>query len=413
MRYILFIICTLQICFSQVQEEVYPPANIKTVTVVQSGQNVVPHIRLGSRFELQFDDLFGDEANYYYTITHCNYDWIPSTSIAKNEYLVGNDDMRIQKYENSLNAFQIYSHYTLELPNKFTQIKLSGNYIIKILDEDKKIVFSKRIIIFEDLCVVPIQVRRSRDINTRPSKHNLDFSIDSQIITFQNPLQNVKIAIFQNGQFYNAIYNVKPQYTIVNQLVYKYNKETQFWAGNESLYWDNKDIKIANNTVGRIDLQKIYYTYLYTNSPRSSQPYTYYPDINNNFFVHNINAERNEIEADYSWVFFKLQAPELFDKKNVHVTGMFNNYEISEKSQLKYNPKSGMYEGAILAKQGFNSYQYVLADKDGKIDEENAIDGNFFQTENTYSVFVYYRQNGERYDRIIGRGTGNSQDIIN
>jgi hypothetical protein len=66
-----------------------------------------------------------------------------------------------------------------------------------------------------------------------------------------------------------------------------------------------------------------------------------------------------------------------------------------------------------MLKQGFTNYQYVLADKKGKIDYENALDGNFFQTENNYFVLVYYRENGQRYDRIIGSGTASSVDIIN
>ncbi|MCB9425453.1 MAG: DUF5103 domain-containing protein [Flavobacteriales bacterium] len=410
MRYLAVLALLCKISLGQVQQEIAPPANIKTVTFVQSAQSIVPNILLGTAFELQFDDLFGDESDYYYTITHCNYDWTPS-NLAKNEYLTGNDDVRIMNYENSFNTLQIYSHYRLQLPNNFTGIKLSGNYIIKIFDEDKQLVFARRLIVYEDLCIVPIQVRRSRDIKTRLTKHNLDFSIDSQEITFQNPMQNVKILIMQNGQWSNAITNIKPQYTILNDLVYKYNAPTQFWAGNESRYWDNKDIKMASNAVSRVDLQKIYHTYLFGNTPRKDQPYTYYPDINNNFFVRNIMSELPQTEADYSWVFFQLDTPKT--NKNIYITGMFNNYELSEANLLKYNKELEVYQGAVLAKQGFTSYHYTLADKNGKIDEENAIDGNFFQTENAYSIFVYYRENGARYDRIIGKGTGNSQDIIN
>ena len=72
-------------CFSQVQKEVVPPYNIKAISFVQGGQNTIPLFRLGDSFQFQFDDLFGNEANYYYTITHCNYDWKPS-QLSKNEY---------------------------------------------------------------------------------------------------------------------------------------------------------------------------------------------------------------------------------------------------------------------------------------------------------------------------------------
>jgi hypothetical protein len=42
---------------------------------------------LGSGFQLQFDDLYGNEANFYYEIIHCDYNWKPS-EIPKNEYKV-------------------------------------------------------------------------------------------------------------------------------------------------------------------------------------------------------------------------------------------------------------------------------------------------------------------------------------
>lgn len=32
-------------------------------------------------------------------------------------------------------------------------------------------------------------------------------------------------------------------YTVGNDLIYKYDSETQFWAGNEYLNFENKDIR--------------------------------------------------------------------------------------------------------------------------------------------------------------------------
>jgi len=66
----------------------------------------------------------------------------------------------------------------------------------------------------------------------------------------------------------------------------------------------------------------------------------------------------------------------------------------------------------MLLKQGFYNYKYVVVNKDGTVDE-NAISGNFYQTENNYKVIVYYRDLGARYDRIIGLGEANSVGITN
>lgn len=406
----LFLLSSI-ISLAQAEKEIAPPYNIKTVTFVQNGQNTIPIFRLGDSFELQFDDLYSTEANYFYTITHCDYDWKPS-QLVKNEYLIGFDDQRIIDYSNSLTTLQLYSHYKLAFPNQLTQFRVSGNYIIKILNDDKEVVFARKFILYEELVSVPMQVKRPRNLSVIDQKHNLEFSIKSATINFQSPLQNVKVMLLQNGRFDTAITNIKPQYTIGNDLIYRYDSETQFWAGNEFLFFENKDIRAANNNIARIDTNGgIYNSHLYTNQARANVPYTYFPDINGNFVVKNINAQRDEIEADYAWVFFTLSAPNYFGKKSIYINGMFNNFAISDENKMDYNAEKGIYEKAIMIKQGFTNFQYVISDSKRNIDEENAIDGNFQQTENNYIGLVYYKENNQRYYRIIGRGIASSVDM--
>ena len=398
---------------AQEEKEINPPYNIKTITFVQNNQNSVAVFRLGDSFQLQFDDLYGNEANYYYTITHCDYNWRHS-QLSKNEYLNGFDDQRIQDYTNSINTLQIYSHYRIAFPNRLTQLRLSGNYIIKILNDDKEVVFTRKFILYEELVAVPMQVKTARNLTYRNQKQNIDFAIKSASINFQSPLQNVKVLLMQNGKFDKAITNIKPQYTIGNDLIYKYDAETQFWGGNEFLFFENKDIRAANNNIKTIDSKGgVYNAHLYTAQARANLPYTYFPDINGSFVIKNISAERNEIEADYSWVFFTLSAPTYYGKKDIYVNGMFNNYDISADNKMDYNEQLGLYEKAIMIKQGFTNYQYVISDSKRNIDEENAIDGNFFETENNYIALVYYRENNQRYDRIIGQGIASSINITN
>ncbi len=399
--------------FTQVEKEIDPPFNIKTITFVQNNQNSIPLFSLNDPFEIQFDDLYGNEANYYYEIVHCNYDWKHS-DLSKNEYLQGFDGIRIQEYTNSLNTLQLFSHYRIGFPNKNTQLLVSGNYMIKILNEDREVVFSRKLMIYENLVSVPMQIKRARTLNTIDYKQNIDFSIKSPNLLFQSPLQNVKVLLLQNGKLNEAISNIKPMYTVGNDLIYKYDSETQFWGGNEFLYFENKIIRAATNFIAKIDSNNgVYNTHLYTNNARTNQAYTYNPDANGNFIPLNANALNNAIEADYSWVFFTLSAPSFYEKKNIYVNGMFNNYAISDENKMDYNPEKGIYEKAIMIKQGFTNYQYVVADENKKIDYENAIDGNFSQTENNYFAIIYYRENNQRYDRIIGKGVANSQDITN
>ena len=409
----IFLIFIFTSASSQTINEIAAPFNIKTASFIQNGLNSVPIFKLGDGFQFQFDDLFGNEANYYYEIVHCDYNWNPS-DIPKTDYLKGFDGLRIMDYTNSLNTLQIYSHYRLALPNQNTHLKISGNYILKILDENKEIVFSRKFILYEDLLMVPFQIKRARTLNNIEYKHNLEFSIKSNTINFQNPLKNIKVMLLQNGQLNTAIKNIKPQYTIGNDLIYRYDTETQFWAGNEFLFYDNNTIRAANNNISLVDTSsEIYNSYLFTNEARANFPYSFTQDANGNFIVRNINASNNDIEADYTWVYFSLSAPAFVQKKDIYISGMFNNYNLSQEYKMDYNPEKRVFEKAVLIKQGFTNYQFIVADEKGNIDSENAIDGNFFQTENDYLVIVYYRENNDRYDKVIGKGNANSIQIVN
>ena len=67
---------------------------------------------------------------------------------------------------------------------------------------------------------------------------------------------------------------------------------------------------------------------------------------------------------------------------------------------------------SILLKQGFYNYQYLTRTKDGSLSNHD-IDGSFFQTENDYTVLVYYKKMGARYTKVIGAGFGSSEKINN
>lgn len=398
----LFSLFYFNLSAQQALKEIAPPYQIKTISFANDNQNVIPVFKLGESFELDFDDLYGNEANYYYEIVHCDYNWVPST-ISKQEYLKGLDNQRIIDYTNSFNTLQMYSHYQLTIPNQFTQLILSGNYMVKILNEDRDVVFSRKFIIYEDLATVRLQIKRGRNLSTIDSKQNLDFSITSKSLIFQNPLQNVKVLLLQNRQINTGIKNIAPQFTLGNELIYKYDTETQFWAGNEFRFFDNKEIRNAANNVAKISSNGgIYNSFLFTDDARTNFPYSFTQDVNGNFVVRNLNASNQKIEADYAWVYFSLSAPTYRLDKGIYINGMFNNYALTPEYKMEYNEKKKVYEKALLIKQGFTNYQYVVADNKGKIDYENSIDGNFFQTENEYEVIVYYRENTQRYDRVIG-----------
>ncbi len=404
------------ICFNlqgQVENETSPPDYIKSITIKgRTQESQLPIIKLGEGILLEFDALNGDEDDFYYKIEHFNFDWSPS-DLARPEYLEGFNNQRIQDYENSLNSYQIYSHYKLRVPNNQTKRLLkTGNYMIKIYNDDDELLFSRKFMVYQENANVGVAIKRSRDVRYINEKQSVDISITATNYNFNNPKETIKTLIIQNNNLNTAITDLKPMYTIGNELIYKYDTESSFWGGNEYLFIDTKDPRVANAATRFIDLKDLYHNYLFTDIIRAERPYTYNPDINGNFVITAIDADDVYIEADYIWVHFYLAHPEFLENKSIHVYGNFNNYVIDDSTKMSFNEERGVYESQILLKQGFYNYKYVVVNDKGALDE-GAISGNFDQTENNYKVLVYYRDLGARYDQIIGVGEGNSVKISN
>ncbi|WP_298265394.1 DUF5103 domain-containing protein [uncultured Lutibacter sp.] len=395
------------------QDEIIEPNHIKTIILKPVGVNAfAPIIRLDEKIKLSFDDLNADEHDYSYKIEHCNEFW-ESSNLTAFEFINGYAEYRIRDYENSFNTLQPYTNYSVIFPNEHTSFKISGNYIISILDEDNKVVFNRKFVVYEPKVTVAVAVYRSRDISTIQSKQSVEFIINNPNFRINNPSAEVVPVIIQNNNWQTAIAGLKPQFYRGTQLLYKYNKETSFFGGNEFLYFDSKAIRSTTLNISNVEQgEELYHTYLYTNDERIDLPYTLFPDINGNFIIRTLNGENPQTDADYSWVHFSLKSLENLEGKEIYIQGNYNNWKLLEENKLQYNMNSGLYEATLLLKQGFYNYQYVTKSNDGSISNHD-IDGSFYQTENDYTVLVYYKKFGSRYTRVIGVGFGNSEKINN
>lgn len=409
---LILLLTIIQTTFSQVVEALSPPEYIKTVYFVQNDSvlNGVPILKKGESFTVKFDDIIGDEAFYYYKISHYNFDWTPS-SLNKNNYMQGFDNIRITNVLNSLNSLQIYTHYEVTIPNQNTQaLTETGNYMFEVYDENEALLFAKKFIIYSNNATVEAQIKRSRDLKYAREKQVVQFQIEPNDLII-NPAKNLKILVLQNNNLNTAITNLTPQFTIGNKYIFKYDQEASFWGSNE--YWnlDNKDLRTANASVAKIELKEIYNHYLFMHPYRALRPYTYNPDINGGFVVRNIDASNSDIEAEYVWVHFRLNVQEI-NNKEIHIYGNFNDYVVDESTKLTFDSNIMAYTGKLLLKQGFYNFKYVTTDKKGNINE-GEISGNFDTTENEYTVVVYYKSPSDLCERVIGLGKASSTNIIN
>lgn len=397
--------------FAQVQEEVNPPENIRSVIFEGPTGDQFPVVQLNEPIYLEFDDTTASEQDYYYKIIHCDYDWTPS-QLLKSQYLTGVDNQRIIDYENSYTTLQPYSNYRLTIPNDNVRLKVSGNYLLEIYNSNYELQFSRRFVVFKDAVNVGAVVKRSRDFEFIDEKQVVQFTINSGNFKIVNPKKEVKVAIIQNYYWPSTIYNIKPQFTMGTELVYKYDQETSFYGGNEFLNFDTKDLRAPSSVISHIELNDIYEHYLFADRFRSVREYTYFPDINGDFVVRTLQGDDESREAEYTNLHFSLPYSEELNLDDVYVFGKFNNYAFTDENKMNYNEENGMMETSIKMKQGFYNYKYVIKKEDGEVDYKT-ISGSFHFTENNYLILVYYRNFGEIYDSIIGVGSTNSRDISN
>ena len=397
---------------NEIKSSVKPP-NIKTIVFKnENNSNQFPVLEEGDFINLSFDDLNGSEADYYYKITYHNFDWSNSI-LVQNEYLEGFDNIRISNYETSFNTLQSYTHYMLTLPNSSTNLKLSGNYMLHVYDQNDMLQFSRRFVFLKSTIVVSANVHKLRDLNYFQTHQNIKFELtQNNLGSIQNPNENLKVVLIQNDQWSNIISDIKPQYKNNKILKYRYDIETSFEAGNEYLFFDTKDLRVTGPNVSYVNLDKLYESYLYTDIPRKNRPYSFSQDINGDFEIRTVIGNRNsKTEADYSWVYFTLAASIELPETDLFILGNFNNYEPDIDNIMYYNKALEAYEAKILIKQGFYNYKYFASTVSGW--KPNLISGNFSQTENNYKVLIYYRAPGEIFDQLIGLGETDSRQILN
>ena len=397
--------------FAQVQEEVNPPDNIKSIIFKGEKEDQFPVVQIGESVFLEFDDLLANEQDYYYKIVHCDYDWTPS-KLLKSQYLSGIDNQRILDYENSYTTLQSYSNYKLTIPNKNVRLKVSGNYLLEIYNGSNELQFSRKFVVYKDLVIIGGDVKRSRDFSFINEKQVIQFNVNAGGFRLVNPKKEVKIAILQNYHWPTALYNIDPQFTLGTQLVYKYDQETSFFGGNEFLNFDTKDLRAPSSVISHIELGELYNHYLFSDRYRTNSPYTYYPDINGDFVIRTLQGSEASREAEYTNVHFSLPYSDVLGFDEVYIYGKYNNYALTNENRMVYNETNGMMEGTIKMKQGFHNYKYVIKREDEQVDL-NTISGNFHFTENTYLILVYYRNFGDLYDSIIGVGSVISINISN
>ncbi len=388
---------------------------IKTVTLNATVSKLsVPIAILGDRntLELGFDDLNENtNQNFRYTLIHCNSDWTQS-NLGDLEYMEGYTDDRVIDIQSAFNTIVFYNHYRIVFPNDNINVSKSGNYVIRVFEAGGKTLLTKRFVVTESLVSVIGQCTYGTNPGQAETHQEVDFTVNHKKLNIRNPFTEIKASVLQNWRWDNAVQNVPPFNVSNESMNFDYQGKIGFPAGKEFRWFDFQNISNPGFQIKYIKrYPEGFDVTLYKERPRANSPYFQDLDINGKFLIRQQNPfveqVENDIRAEYANVMFSLDAKEPYDKGSVYLLGGFSQWQILPEYKMSYNNKTEAYEADVYLKQGLYNYTYALVDR-GTADCA-AIEGDWFETENEYTVLLYYRPFGERYDRVIGYGVINSR----
>lgn len=362
-----------------------------------------PVIGFNDQLILRFDDLSNSSTVYRYTIQHFDRNW-QDDGLFFTEIANGSLNGLLDQFQYSFNTLQPYTNYTLTFPNDKIQPKISGNFeLIVYKDSPSKPLFTKRFSIVEDGANVGLNISRTSDAKNPTINQRVEAQVVGNNSALLQNVNSTTLTVVQNNNWNVAVYDQKPSSTLGNKLLFQ-QLNLSFPGNNEFYYFDTKNMNQPFDMVaGAETIAGINYSYLFPVWAFHLN-YQFQPDVNGAFYFrrNDLGIERNaDKEADYSWVSFSLESEKT--DKEIYVLGGFNDFKASKENLMIYDDKSQRFIAKIYLKQGF--YNYILATKnlDGSLNF-GEINGNFWQTENLYQAYLYYKPFGRNYDGLLGYG---------
>ncbi len=402
--FIFLLVCRLCAAKVDTRTQVFHPS-FKSLQVKLVGNDQLPAVLVEGTdnfIEIEFDELGEQRRFMRYSLTHCNSNWVPD-GLIDQMFVDGFNEWEVEDYEYCGPTTVHYVHYRIVLPNRQMKLKVSGNYLLKVYDEDNRdeILLQARFSVCEATAGVGVKVDTRTDVDYNKSHQQLEINVDTRRADVFDPYRDLKVTVMQNSRPETLRTLGGAMRVSGSTLYYEHTPELIFDGGNEYRRFETITLNYPGMKVEEMRYAyPMYHALLFPDRSRTEGPYVFDKTQHGRYRIREFNSDNSDVEADYVLTHFSLE-PDMLNGREVYVEGDLSNRKFDSSNRMVYNPATGMMECTMLLKQGSYNYQYVVKDNRGNY-TAMPVEGNYYQTNNEYTVMVYYHKPGELYDRLIG-----------
>ena len=379
--------------------------NIKSLQVILNDDfEALPVLQLKGHdvMHISFDELSHNYKRFTYHVEPCNPDWTPTEGLFDADWLEGINDQPIDEYDNSINTSVLYTNYAFDFPNEQTNVRISGNYRLHIVDdetqEDAAVVEFR---VLEPITNVGLGVTTNTDIDLNGRYQQVNMTVKLNGLKVTRIDEELQTFVMQNGREDNMKVNIKPNYITPQAFQWEHNRRLIFEAGNEYHKFEVLDPRHLSMGLADVMWDKETNTWHAVPYPcEQRRSYLYDEDTDGAFLLRNSDNYDAERTSEYVYVHYFLKPLREYSDAHIVLNGRWTT-EPLDNYIMQYDEAEQVYKLTVMQKLGYYNYQLLLMDYDGTthtLPEE----GSFFETENKYQALVYYKATSERAWRLVG-----------
>ena len=212
-------------------------SRFRTLQVGIEGNPAAPavlHPGAGDRLVIEFDEMADETRWLRWSVEHCDAQWRPE-SLTVSEFTEGMNEATVDDVAYSQGTLSHYVHYRITLPDSRVPLKLSGNYLLSVWDEndpDTPLV-RVRFAVSEGSVGIDGTVSPVTDIDYLGAHQQLSLKLDVSGADIANPYSDLITIVRQDDRDDATAVLRQPSYLRGSTVVYEHQRPLIFKGGSE------------------------------------------------------------------------------------------------------------------------------------------------------------------------------------